>query len=322
MNVYDFDKTIYHGDSTADFIKYLILKHPKTLLNLPATAWAYVLYIAGLKSKTHFKEKMYGLFRYIPDIDADLKNFWAIKKDKIKKWYLDQKRDDNLIISASPEFLLSPICEELGVKMIASVVDKKTGKYSGENCHGEEKVRRMYEQIENPYVEEFYSDSLSDAPLAKEAQRAFLVNGDTKISWEEYTPTGKDKLREMFLSGEFFMFLIIGVINTLNGVLFAWIYSHIIKNANIAFCVGYISATVISYILNSVFTFKERLSLVKYVKFVISYIPNFIIQNLVVIIVYNILHLPELIAYALAAIIGVPVTFLIMKIFAFKNKNV
>ena len=320
MNVYDFDKTIYNGDSTSHFIKYLIKKHPRTLLNLPRTVWEYLLYIAGVHSKTEFKEKMYGMFRYVDDIDKDLEDFWKKHKKNIKDWYIKQKRDDDLIISASPEFLLEPMCEELGVSLIASVVDKKTGKYTGENCHGEEKVRRMYTSISEPDVEEFYSDSLSDTPLANEAQHAFLVNGDERISWEGYVPGGKDKLREMFLSGEFLMFLIIGVINTVNGVLFSWLYSRLIPDANISFCVGYVTATIISYILNSIFTFKERLSFVRYIKFVVSYIPNFIVQNLIVMLVYNILHMHELVAYALAAVIGVPVTFFIMKIFAFKKK--
>ena len=320
MNVYDFDKTIYNGDSTSHFIKYLIKKHPRTLLNLPRTVWEYLLYIAGVHSKTEFKEKMYGMFRYVDDIDKDLEDFWKKHKKNIKDWYIKQKRDDDLIISASPEFLLEPMCEELGVSLIASVVDKKTGKYTGENCHGEEKVRRMYNSISEPDVEEFYSDSLSDTPLANESQHAFLVNGDERISWEGYVPDGKDKLREMFLSGEFLMFLIIGVINTVNGVLFSWLYSRLIPDANISFCVGYVTATIISYILNSIFTFKERLSFVRYIKFVVSYIPNFIVQNLIVMLVYNILHMHELVAYALAAVIGVPVTFFIMKIFAFKKK--
>lgn len=184
MNVYDFDKTIYDGDSTADFIFYCIRHYPKTLLNLPMTAEAYLLYIIHIYSKTEFKEKMYRFLSYIPDIDAALEKFWSINKNKIKKWYLKKYRDDDLIISASPEFLLKPICEYLNVDLIASRVDKKSGKYTGENCHGKEKVKRMYEKIENPYVEEFYSDSFSDTPLAMEASRAFLVKGDSLLPWQ------------------------------------------------------------------------------------------------------------------------------------------
>ena len=84
---------------------------------------------------------------------------------------------------------------------------------------------------------------------------------------------------------------------------------------------GYVTSLTIAYLLNSKITFRERLSWLKYIKFCISYIPNFIIQNVVVLLVYNILGLHKLIAFALAALIGVPVTFLIMKFFAFAKKK-
>ncbi|KAI3349475.1 GtrA family protein, partial [Clostridium botulinum] len=67
--------------------------------------------------------------------------------------------------------------------------------------------------------------------------------------------------------------------------------------------------------------FRENLDLNKFIKFSISYIPNFIIQNIVVLIVFNVMGLHKLIAYVLAAIIGVPVTFVLMKFFAFKHKD-
>ena len=103
-------------------------------------------------------------------------------------------------------------------------------------------------------------------------------------------------------------------------MVFAFIYSSFL-NKNIAFIFGYITGLVISYLLNSFITFKEELDIKKFVKFVISYVPNFIIQNIVVLLIYNILGLNEIIAYALAAIIGVPVTFILMKFFAFSDKN-
>ena len=35
MNVYDFDGTIYDGDSTLDFWYFCLKKHPQILLYLP-----------------------------------------------------------------------------------------------------------------------------------------------------------------------------------------------------------------------------------------------------------------------------------------------
>lgn len=128
------------------------------------------------------------------------------------------------------------------------------------------------------------------------------------------------KLMEVFLSKEFILFILIGVINTFNGTLFATIYS-IFLNPNISFIFGYISSLVISYLLNSLITFKDKLEMKKFIKFVISYIPNFIIQNIVVIIVLNIMEFNKIIAYILAAIIGIPATFILIKFFAFRQKK-
>lgn len=128
------------------------------------------------------------------------------------------------------------------------------------------------------------------------------------------------KIKEVFFSKQFIMFVFIGVINTFNGVIFSYIYSSFL-NENIAFIFGYISGLVISYILNSYVTFKEKLEFNKFIKFAVSYIPNFIIQNIVVFIVFNMMGLHKLIAYGLAAVIGVPITFVFMKFFAFKKNK-
>jgi putative flippase GtrA len=129
-----------------------------------------------------------------------------------------------------------------------------------------------------------------------------------------------NRIKEVFFSKQFIMFVFIGVINTFNGVIFSYIYSSFL-NENIAFIFGYISGLVISYILNSYVTFKEKLEFNKFIKFAISYIPNFIIQNIVVFIVFNMMGLHKLIAYGLAAVIGVPITFVFMKFFAFKKNK-
>ena len=94
-----------------------------------------------------------------------------------------------------------------------------------------------------------------------------------------------------------------------------------IPNTTLAFFSGYITSKMVSYLLNSKLTFKERLGFVKFIKFFISYIPNFIIQTIIVWLFDNFIHGPSVIAYAIAAIIGVPVTFVFMKIFTFKKND-
>lgn len=185
MNVYDFDKTIYDGDSTADFYLFALKRHKKILTLAPSLAAAFVrFYILKKGTKTEFKEKMYRFLEFC-NIEKDVEDFWKISSAKIKKYYLKNQKKDDVIISASPEFLLKPICEKLGIKyLIASTVDSKSGKYSGVNCHGEEKVRRFYEVFDsNTSIDEFYSDSYSDTPLAKIAKKAFMVKKEQVSSW-------------------------------------------------------------------------------------------------------------------------------------------
>ena len=112
--------------------------------------------------------------------------FWEQNAETmLRPWYLAQKRPDDIIISDSADFILRPLCEELGVRLIATNVDTTTGRLIGYDCHGPEKVRRLREEFGDVEIEEFYSDSLWDTPLAKLAKRAFLVNIDERTPWPE-----------------------------------------------------------------------------------------------------------------------------------------
>lgn len=190
MNVYDFDDTIYEGDSTFDFYKFCLKKKPSIIFRFPAiTALRFVL---GFEKKLVFKEKFYCFLQNLPDPDAWVCAFWDAHLKNIKPWYINQQKEDDVIISASPEFLLTPACARLGISfLMASRVDKHTGKYTGENCWGEEKVLRFREKFPDAVVDEFYSDSLSDTPLARLAKEAYIIKGSVLTEWNAYETTHK-----------------------------------------------------------------------------------------------------------------------------------
>lgn len=321
MNVYDFDKTIYDGDSTLDFYFYCIQRQPMILMWLPSQIWAFALCFFGVIDKTKFKQCFYIFLKSLKNIDDLIILFWGMNEKKIKEWYIKRQQFDDVVISASPEFLLKPICDKFQIQyLIASRVDKQNGKYYGLNCYGEEKVSRFKEVFPNNSISEFYSDSLSDAPLAILAKKSYIVQKNNVVAWGEYKHSTIQKCKNTFFTKEFVLFLFIGVLNTVNGVLFAFLYS-IFTNANLAFVLGYITSLAISYLLNSFITFKERITFGKYLKFCVSYIPNFIIQNIMVVVFYNFLNWDKLLVYTLAAVIGVPITFIMIKFFAFDNKG-
>ena len=81
--------------------------------------------------------------------------------------------------------MLEPICNKLKIqKLIASKVDKKTGKFLGKNCYGKEKVNRLNEEYESYIIKEFYSDSLSDSYLADISEKSYLVTKECIKDWK------------------------------------------------------------------------------------------------------------------------------------------
>ena len=321
MNAYDFDHCIYAGDSTIDFYRFCLRRQPALLKYLATQLWGLVLFAFGFISKTAFKERFFCFLQGVDDVEGAVDAFWQTHINKIYGWFLACRGENDLIISASPEFLLKPCVVILGVKhLIASRVDPATGKFSGENCYGAEKPKRLQEELGVSALDMFFSDSLSDLPMAQIAEKSYLVRRGQMTAWAEFRMSGWEKAKRSFLSFEFFRFLVIGGINTLNGVVFSYLFSRILP-AQVAFWCGYLLSLGISYLLNSAITFHERLGFSKMLRFCVSYIPNFLIQNVVVYLVYDLLRQSELTAYILAAVIGIPVTFLLLKMFAFRKKK-
>ncbi len=175
MNIFDFDGTLYRGDSTFDFWKYCLRHYSTTWGKLPNALFPGFAYLTKSISLEEFKGKFYTFFSEIPNIDDAVLRFWEINIDKLRIDVLSYAEDGDLVVSASPEFLLKPICNELHFRLIASKVDSQSGKLLSRNCKGEEKVDRIKEAGFPLEYEKVFSDSLSDTPIAKLAKEAFLV---------------------------------------------------------------------------------------------------------------------------------------------------
>lgn len=188
MNVYDFDKTIYDGDCTVNFYLYCLGKYPVIYKKIPEVLWFGLLFKLGIIKKAEFKSRFFKFATIIPDLEGAVAAFWKKDKEKIKRFYLDTQKEDDIIISASPTFILNEICDILNIKYLhATNVDLDTGKIIGENCYGEEKVKRFYQAGYNgESIDNFYSDSLSDSPLAEISKKAFIVIKEKIIPWNEY----------------------------------------------------------------------------------------------------------------------------------------
>ena len=160
MNVYDFDETILDGDTEVYFWAWIFKNYP----NLQKYHSEYLFYITvqkmGLITREDSRPHTYAFLKEIENIDLLVEKFWDEHEHHIKKWYLQTQREDDVIVSASPEFLLIPICRRLGIKrLIASYMDKKTGKLLGKFNYAEQKVVRFKEAYGDAQIDCFFSDS-------------------------------------------------------------------------------------------------------------------------------------------------------------------
>lgn len=179
MNVYDFDHTIYNGDSSIDFYFWCLKRKPLLLRFLPKQIISTFAFVLGKSTRKEFKESFFCFLRGIDSPEDMAIKFWKCHERKIKPWYLARKSQGDIIVSAGPEFLLKWICETLGIALVATKMDSHTGKIFGENVRGEVKVRCLCAALgmrqEEIGIERFYSDSKSDLPLALISEKAFLV---------------------------------------------------------------------------------------------------------------------------------------------------
>ncbi len=186
FNVYDFDKTVCKGDSTVHFWLFCVARQPKALLRLPAAVKGILGYKLGIIPKTRGKEAALSFLKNIKNPEQLVVEFWDQNISRIYPWYLSQKKENDVIISASPEFLLAEACRRLGVgTLIASKVDIGTGSFLGENCYGEEKPLRFREVFGESRIDCFYSDSHSDDPMARLAEKSYIIRGGEPHDWGE-----------------------------------------------------------------------------------------------------------------------------------------
>ena len=202
INAYDFDGTIYDGDSSVDFFLYSLKRKPSNIILMPIQLWGVLLYLLKIKDKDYMKEKLFCFVKRI-DTKKYVKDFWKTHTKKIKDFYLKQKKDTDIIISASPEFLLKPLESIYNFKVIATKVDENTGKFISKNCHDYEKIIRYEKETKKKNnIKSFYSDSFkSDYPMLEYAKEAYLVKKDRiiRINTKKEKEKVKKKINKILL---------------------------------------------------------------------------------------------------------------------------
>jgi phosphoserine phosphatase/putative flippase GtrA len=316
IDVYDFDHTIYDGDASRDFLLFCLRTQSGAWRELPGQIFATALFLLGVISRDRYKERAFAVLKRLPDPEAVVHEFWRRHRGKVAGWYLAQRRTNDVIVSASPAFLLAPFAAELNATLIGTRMDSSCGSIVGRNCRGEEKVRRLAVAAPGVPIDRVYSDSLSDLPILKLGRRPYIVHKGVATPLAEH----KESPLAKFKSPAFIRFLLVGVVNAGLGVLLAYAMTFVVHEPRLAFVLGYALSLVFSYFLNAFIVFRTRkVSLVQFARFCTSYLPNFAIQLVCVFILIGAFHFIPLLTYVASVVIAVPVTFALLHVFTFRK---
>lgn len=204
LAIFDVDYTITRKETLMQLFKYVIIKDIRNIKFLPRALYSGLMYSIKIYDEKKVKE---SFLKFIDGIDEKeltllIKSFYKdvlekiLYKDAIEMMKdLKQKGYKIYLISASPEFYLSEFYAIKEVDMIIGTkFALKDGKFirrmQGENCKGEEKVRRLKEVLKRDNIDVDYknsymfSDSLSDKPLLDLVGNAYLINYKKKINFE------------------------------------------------------------------------------------------------------------------------------------------
>lgn len=293
FNVYDFDGTIYDGDSGVDLLKFGFKKYPKYLLHIPKIFWYAICYkLFKTKTKIEFKEEVFSFFKYIDNMDEFIKEFWDTHECKMKKFWTDKKSHKNDIISSASGILwLKPIADKYKVyDLFGTIYDPKTGKIKGKNCHGEEKIKQFYKKYPKGIIEEGYTDSKADLPLMNEANNSYLVKKNKIYKYFEYKPNFLVRFWNWgwgiyHKNEEVWNYIIVGGLTTVVSIVSKWALLFTIldaKNAlelQISVIASWILAVLFAYFANRIFVFKSKNKKLKeFITFVTSRIATLLME--------------------------------------------
>ena len=203
MNAYDFDGTIYPSNCTVEFALWCMRRHPSLCFTYaPGVLWSVLLYKLGKMPSYRMLRELYRYLSMIDDFDEQIERYWDAHEDRVIPWYLAQKRSDDLIISASPTCIIEPIARRLGVNCVATDYERELGVLLDNLMYAREKARYIIDHG-FPVIDHFYSDSLSDTPLALCSEHAHLVidKGTTVVDWPELDPKTVERVKREIDTG-------------------------------------------------------------------------------------------------------------------------
>ncbi len=192
LSVYDFDKTIYNGETLNDFYRFYLIKKPWKIYTVIFQLWYFLLYVLKIINLEKLKE---NFLRFLNgentgELKKLIREFWEKKESKINLWVKDEilknKKETEILvaISASPTFLIIDRLKLMGFDVVIGTdflfeSTKFHSHITSKNCKNYEKVKRLDKWAEDNNIQydivNFYSDSIADKPLFDLAEHKYWI---------------------------------------------------------------------------------------------------------------------------------------------------
>jgi phosphoserine phosphatase len=179
IKVFDFDNTIYRGESSFDLVLFMIKNNKKILLYLPSIFINMIKYKMCLVEKEKLLKKINNYMKIMvmdeDELNKLVKKFWKKKIHKLDRKMLKRIKKEDVIITAGPDFLIHGIKKLLNTdNIISSEIDTEKIEVKYFNF-GDNKVKRYKELYGNRRIDCLYTDSYNDKALMDISDKVYIV---------------------------------------------------------------------------------------------------------------------------------------------------
>ncbi|MBF7682427.1 haloacid dehalogenase-like hydrolase [Acinetobacter sp. B5B] len=192
LALFDFDGTLYLKDSFTGFIFYTFKARYVFKTGLSILPWVNHYYLGLYPADKMRKKLFYNMFydKDITHIRHDAIGYTRVLQQYLNPQLLAQLKQhqhlghDVVIVSASLDMYLKPLCDLLNVDLISSEVDiqqgRLTGFYKTADCSGIEKKRRIQQKYDiHAYSQIYaYGNTYEDAEMLSLATQPCMYGKD------------------------------------------------------------------------------------------------------------------------------------------------
>lgn len=189
LALFDFDGTLYPKDSFTGFMFYTLSKRHIVKKGLKILPWIQAYYLKLYPAHAMRARLFQSMFKGIAaDFVQNLAQEYAqqliqnLDQELLQQLRLHQQNGDRVVlVSASIDLYLVPICEFLNIELICTTTEIKdgllTGHYSSEDCSCEQKKLRILQQynLEDYQYIYAYGNSEEDLDMLSLADHPYMM---------------------------------------------------------------------------------------------------------------------------------------------------